>query len=83
MPAATSSTALNTIGHGILINKLAAFRIEGRELAWLTDYLFNSSQTVEINGCTVCPRKSGPLYLHENNFQYFGRYYAIFISLEG
>ena len=46
--------AFDTIGHSILINKLPAFGIQGKELVWLTDYLFNRYQSVEIKGCSSC-----------------------------
>jgi len=42
--------AFDTIGHNVLINKLPTFGINGRELSWLTDYLFNRSQIVECSG---------------------------------
>ena len=43
--------AFNTIGHNVLIDKLPKFGIHGRSLDWFVDYLFNRSQTVEINNC--------------------------------
>ena len=35
----------------MLIDKLPKFGIHGRSLDWFVDYLFNRSQTVEINNC--------------------------------
>ena len=35
----------------MLIDKLPKFGIRGKSLDWFVDYLFNRSQTVEINGC--------------------------------
>jgi hypothetical protein len=47
------SKAFNTIGHGILLDKLPAYGVEGPELAWFTDYLFNRTQLVEReNNCS-------------------------------
>ena len=43
--------AFDTIGHNVLIDKLPKFGIRGKSLDWFVDYLFNRSQTVEINGC--------------------------------
>ena len=43
------SKANDTIGHGILLNKLASCGVIGNELAWFTDYLFNRNQIIEIN----------------------------------
>ena len=37
------------MGHSIIIEKLLLHGISGPELSWMTDYLFNRSQTVEIN----------------------------------
>ena len=41
----------NTIGHNVLTEKLPKFGICGKSLDWFVVYLFNRSQTVEINGC--------------------------------
>ena len=41
--------AFHTIGHGVLLNKLASCGVIGNELAWFTDYPFNRNQIVEIN----------------------------------
>ena len=39
--------------HGILLDKLPAYGVEGPELAWFTDYLFNRTQLVEMqNNCS-------------------------------
>ena len=46
--------AFDTIGHNVLIDKLPKFGICGKSLDWFVDYLFNRSQTVEINGCRSC-----------------------------
>ena len=43
--------AFDTIGHNVLIDKLPEIGICGKSLDWFVDYLFNRSQTVEINGC--------------------------------
>ena len=43
--------AFNTISHKVLIDKLPKFGIRVKSLDWFVDYLFNKSQTVEINGC--------------------------------
>ena len=43
------SKAFDTIGHRILLNKLASCGVIGDELAWFTDYLFNRNKIVEIN----------------------------------
>ena len=43
------SKAFDTIGHAILLNKLASCGVIGNELAWFTDYLFDRNQIVEIN----------------------------------
>ena len=53
--------AFDNIGHNILIDKLPKFGIYAKSLDWLLDYLFNRSQTVEINGCrsVVEPVASG------------------------
>ena len=42
------SKAFDTIGHTILLNKLSAYGVGGKELEWFTDYLFNMTQLVEI-----------------------------------
>ena len=44
------SKAFDTIGHSILLEKLMLYGINGPELSWFTDYLFNRSQHVELNG---------------------------------
>ena len=43
--------AFDNIDHNVLIDKLPKFEIHGKSLDWFVDYLFNRSQTVEINGC--------------------------------
>ena len=43
--------AFNTISYNVLIDKLPKFGIRVKSLDWFVDYLFNKSQTVEINGC--------------------------------
>ena len=37
------------MGHSIIIEKLLLHGISGSEISWFTDYLFNRSQTIEIN----------------------------------
>ena len=46
------SKVFDTIGHGILLEKLICYGVCRPELAWFTDYLFNRSQLVEINNIT-------------------------------
>ena len=43
------SKAFDTIGHGILLQKLPAYGIRNKELCWFTFYLFNRKQIVEVN----------------------------------
>ena len=42
--------AFDTIGHSVLLSKLPSFGIIDNELLWFTDYIFNRSQVIEING---------------------------------
>ena len=44
------SKAFDTIGHSVLLEKLLRYGVLGTELHWFTDYLFNRSQQVELNG---------------------------------
>lgn len=44
------SREFDTISHGKLINKLQTYGITGEELNWFTDYLFQRTQSVDING---------------------------------
>ena len=44
------SKAFDTIGHGILLEKFVRYGVLGDELCWFTDYLFNRSQQVEVDG---------------------------------
>ena len=37
------------MGHSLIIEKLLLHGVSGPELDWFTDYLFNRTQTVEIN----------------------------------
>ena len=46
------SKAFDTIGHGVLIEKLVTYGVNGSELDWFIDYLFARSQIVEIGN--VC-----------------------------
>ena len=43
------SKAFDTMGHSLIIEKLLLHGVSGPELAWITDYLFNRTQIVEIN----------------------------------
>lgn len=42
--------AFDTVGHGILLNKLYEYGIEGNEQEWITNYLFNREQVVCVEG---------------------------------
>ena len=42
--------AFDTVGHGVLLDKLFEYGIEGTEIEWFTDYLFNREQYVCIDG---------------------------------
>ena len=42
------SKAFDTVGHANLIEKLKCYGVNGRELSWFGDYLFNRTQVVEI-----------------------------------
>ena len=55
--------AFETIVYNVLIDKLPKFGICGESLHWFVDYLFNRSQTFEINDCrsVVEPIVSGVL----------------------
>ena len=53
------SKAFDTIGHGILLNKLSAYGVSGKELDWFTNYLFNRTQMVEIENIRSTPE---PIY---------------------
>ena len=48
--------AFDTIGHGILLEKLIHYGVCRPELAWFMDYLFNRLQLVEINNITSSKR---------------------------
>ena len=37
------------MGHSVILEKLMLHGVLGPELSWVTDYLFNRTQTVEIN----------------------------------
>ena len=43
------SKAFDTMGHSIILEKLLLHDVCGPELVWVTNYLFNRTQTVEIN----------------------------------
>ena len=43
------SKAFDTIGHGILLEKLILYGVGGNEHSWFTDYLFRRPQHVEQN----------------------------------
>ena len=55
------SKAFDTMGHNIIIEKLLLHGVSGPELNWMTDYLFNRTQTVEVgnNSSSKKPIKSG------------------------
>ena len=42
--------AFDTIGHGLLLNKLQEYGVERTELEWFTNYLFNRKQIVCVDG---------------------------------
>jgi hypothetical protein len=44
------SKAFDTVGHAVLLSKLPSYGIEGIELCWITDYLFNRKQHVFYEG---------------------------------
>ena len=48
--------AFNTISHGTLLGKLNEYGVTGIENEWLTNYLFNQSQVVNINGIFSNPQ---------------------------
>ena len=43
------SKAFDTIGHASILNKLPEYGIEGNELSWFTNYLFERKQCVYLN----------------------------------
>ena len=42
------SKAFDTISHHILLAKLQAHGVQGKELMWFTDYLFGKQQYVQL-----------------------------------
>ena len=44
------SRAFDTISHSQLLTKLQAYGIRDNELEWFTDYMFERTQLVELNG---------------------------------
>lgn len=42
------SKAFDTIGHGVLLEKLYSYGVRGPELEWFKDYLFDRTQIIEI-----------------------------------
>ena len=44
------SKAFNSIDHNLLLKKLDAYGVEGREQCWFTDYLGGRKQRVSLNG---------------------------------
>ena len=53
------SKAFDTISHSVLIEKLQTYGVEGDELVWLIDYLFERSQIAAMNN--IKPNKE-PIY---------------------
>ena len=43
------SKAFDTMGHSTILEKLLLHGVSGSELLWITDYLFNRTQTLEMN----------------------------------
>lgn len=48
--------AFDTVHHGCLLKKLKCYGINGRELDWFTDYLFNRKQYVMYDGSRSDPK---------------------------
>ena len=42
------SKTFDTISHSILLDKLSLYGVQGSELAWFTDYIFSTTQLVEM-----------------------------------
>ena len=53
------SKAFDTIGHALLLNKLSAYGVGGKELQWFTSYLFNRMQVVALGNINSEPE---PIY---------------------
>ena len=43
------SKVFDTIGHGLLLTKLQSYGVNGKELNWFIDYLFNRTHIVDID----------------------------------
>ena len=54
-----SKKAFDTVDHAILLKKLYLFGIRGITNDWLKSYLFNRTQTTEVNG-TISTKETNP-----------------------
>ena len=69
------SKAFDTIGHGLLLNKLNTYGVIGKELNWFTDYLFNRTQIVEIENVRS---DNEPVYCGVPQAQFWVLSYSLF-----
>ena len=53
------SKAFDTISHAKILDKLPSYGIIGRELDWMTEYLFSRQQFVQIDNYTSKPCYNG------------------------
>ena len=53
------SKAFDTVSHSRLVAKLHSYGLNGTELEWYTNYLFNRDAQVSSNGCISSPQKIG------------------------